>query len=220
MMRLRPIVAYLNGIRVAEANGPATLRWNASASGDHSDAAAVSYQNFKISDHLGRLQEGANVLAIQGLNIQLTSSDFLLDALLEVGVVESGKVADGAIRYSDEIGVSQVTHIKARSLANGRWSAASEGVFYPGGLTSSVKFSEIMYHAPGGDEFEFIELTNFGPVTVDLSQYSLSGVSFSFPFGSFLDPGESLVLASDQKPLAFAERYPAITVWGHYGGSL
>ncbi|MDA7644740.1 lamin tail domain-containing protein [bacterium] len=213
-------VAYLNGIRVAEANGPATLRWNASASGDHSDAAAVSYQNFKISDHLGRLQEGANVLAIQGLNIQLTSSDFLLDALLEVGVVESGKVADGAIRYSDEIGVSQVTHIKARSLANGRWSAASEGVFYPGGLTSSVKFSEIMYHAPGGDEFEFIELTNFGPVTVDLSQYSLSGVSFSFPFGSFLDPGESLVLASDQKPLAFAERYPAITVWGHYGGSL
>ena len=213
-------VAYLNGLRVAGANAPSTVRWNSSASSDHADAAAVSYQNFKISDHLDRLQIGANILAIQGLNAQLTSSDFLLDALLEVGVVESGKVAAGAIRYDDGIRVSEVTHIKARSLSEGRWSAASEGVFYPGGLTSSIKFSEIMYHAPGGDEFEFIELTNFGPVTVDLSQFSLSGVTFSFPFGSFLDSGESLVLASDEKPLAFAERYPEVTVWGHYGGSL
>ena len=213
-------VAYLNGIRIAEANAPTTLRWNSSASGDHADSAAVNFQTFKVSDHMGRLREGANVLAFQGLNAQLTSSDFLLDALLEVGVVEAGKVAAGARLYQGAISVGEVTEIRARSLANGRWSALSEGVFFPGELSAPIKFSEIMYHPPGGEAFEFLELTNFGPVTLDLSQYSLRGVSFEFPFGSFLDPGTSLVLASDRKPVSFQERYPSVEIWGYFSGSL
>ena len=49
---------------------------------------SVSYQSFNVSDHLGRLREGSNVLAIHGLNRQLTSSDFLIDAMLEAGVME------------------------------------------------------------------------------------------------------------------------------------
>ncbi len=213
-------VAYLNGIRIAEANAPSTVRWNSSAAGDHADSAAVNFQTFKVSDHMGRLREGANMLAFQGLNAQLTSSDFLLDAILEVGVVESGKVAEGALLYRDEIVVDDVTEIRARSLANGRWSALSQGVFFPGELTAPIKFSEIMYHPPGGEAFEFLELTNFGPVTMDLSQYSMRGVSFEFPFGSFLDPGASLVLASDEKPESFRQRYPSAEIWGYFNGSL
>ena len=213
-------VAYLNGIRVAEANAPTTLRWNASASGSHADAAAVVYQSFRITEHMRRLRDGENILAIQGLNAQLTSSDFLLDALLEAGVVESGKVAPGALLYEDAIAIEGVTEIRARSFSNGRWSAQSRGVFYPGSLTSAVRFSEIMYHPPGGDEFEFLELSNFGPVTVDLSKYRLRGVSYSFPFGSFLDPGASVLLASNQKPFSFEQRYPEVPVWGYFGGSL
>ena len=123
--------AYLNGRRIASANAPTTLRWNAAASADNPDSAAVSYQSFNVSDHLGRLREGSNVLAIHGLNRQLTSSDFLIDAMLEAGVMESGKVAEGAIRYQGPIAIDEVTNIRARSLQNGRWSALGAGVFIP-----------------------------------------------------------------------------------------
>jgi hypothetical protein len=213
-------VAYLNGRRIASANAPTTLQWNASANGDNPDASAVNFQTFKVSDQMHLLREGDNVLAFQGLNVQLSSSDFLLDALLEIGVSESGKVADGAILYEGPIPIDSVIDVRARSLSNGLWSALSSGVFYPGGLTSDLKLTEIMYHPPGGDAFEFVEVTNLGPVRVDLSRYEFRGISFSFAPESFLEPGGTLLLASDQNPSAFQLRYPSVSVWGYFAGSL
>ena len=40
---------------------------------------------FIISDHVNLLRQGQNILAIQGLNVSLTSSDFLITASLEAG---------------------------------------------------------------------------------------------------------------------------------------
>ncbi len=212
--------AYLNGRRIAAANAPSSLQWNSSANGDHPDASAVIFQDFKVSDHLNLLRERSNTLAIHGLNAQLSSSDFLLDALLEVGVEESGRVSEGAVLYTGPIAVESTTHIRARTFLDGRWSAMSSGVFYPGGLTSGLKITEIMYHPPGGDAFEFVELTNFGPVSVDLSRFSFRGISYSFPPESVLSSGSTLVIASDQNPSAFELRYPAVSVGGYFAGSL
>ncbi len=89
--------AYLNGKPIAAANAPSSLQWNTSASGDHPDASAVIFQSFNVSDHMQLLKEGGNTLAIHGLNAQLSSSDFLFDALLEIGVEQSGRVADSAV---------------------------------------------------------------------------------------------------------------------------
>ncbi len=75
-------IAYLNGTRVASALAPANPSWNASATGQHDDGDAVIFQNFSLNEHLGRLQLGRNVLAIQGLNANNTSSDLIIMPVL------------------------------------------------------------------------------------------------------------------------------------------
>ena len=93
-------------------------------------------------------------------------------------------------------------------------------MFYPGSLTSNIQFTEIMYHPPGGDAFEFVELTNFGPIAMDLSRYSLRGISYEFAPEISLESGGTLLLASDQNPATFQLRYPDVQVWGYFAGSL
>ena len=76
-------VAYLNGVRIAEANAPAAPTWNAAATVQHDDAAAVLFEEVDVSAALGDLAEGENLLAIHGLNASLTSSDFLIAVELD-----------------------------------------------------------------------------------------------------------------------------------------
>jgi len=74
-------VAYLNGAKVGEANAPASVAWNSSA------LSAMEYSQptiIDISRHLDKLVAGENLLAIHGLNASTSSSDFLINAKLEV----------------------------------------------------------------------------------------------------------------------------------------
>jgi len=212
--------AFLNGRRIADANAPTSIRWNSVANSEHADSEAVEYQVFNVTDRMNLLRDGANLLAIHGVNVSLRSSDFLIDALLEVGILEAGKVAPNAIPYRSPIVIDEPTEIRARSVTDGRWSALNSGVFYPGNLTPDIKFTEIMYHPPGGDAFEFIELTNFSPVSYDLSGHQLQGVSYDFVSGASLAAGASMVLASNNNPAAFQLRYPLTHVDAYFGGSL
>lgn len=70
--------AFLNGVRVADANAPGALSWDTEASGNHSDSEAVTLIDFDISNHAHLLVDGPNILAIHGLNDSLTSSDMLI----------------------------------------------------------------------------------------------------------------------------------------------
>ncbi len=84
-----------------------------------------------------------------------------------------------------------------------------------------------MYHPPtsppGGvfdrDEFEFIELKNIGPVSMNLAGvHFTNGVEYTFASVN-LAAGATIVLAKN--PTAFASRYPAVlNVTGPYLGSL
>ena len=76
-------VAYLNGELIAQVNAPASPEWNSSASGTHSDSLAVVYQEFSVDQHLGKLVEGENVLAIHGLNQSNNRTDFLIGPRLD-----------------------------------------------------------------------------------------------------------------------------------------
>lgn len=70
--------AFLNGVRVAFSNSPASTTWNSKATGSHADGDATTFKAFNISAHAHLLNTGANVLAIQGLNTSMTSSDMLI----------------------------------------------------------------------------------------------------------------------------------------------
>jgi hypothetical protein len=75
-------VAFLNGQQVASANAPATPVWNSAATQLNLDPGAVQWQEFDLSAAQPYLQAGNNVLAIQGLNLGATNTDFLLQAQL------------------------------------------------------------------------------------------------------------------------------------------
>ncbi len=66
-------IAYLNGTEVARRNAPAGAAWNSKATAVHS--ATVS-EDIPLTDQLGLLQTGTNLLSIQGLNISTNDADF------------------------------------------------------------------------------------------------------------------------------------------------
>ncbi len=70
-------------------------------------------------------------------------------------------------------------------------------------------------------DFEFVEVFNAGPNTVDLSRAQFtSGIDFVFPEGSAVRAGEHIVIA--RKLEAFLTRYKAdgMTILGDYEGKL
>ena len=89
-------VAYLNGARIASHNAPATLAWNSSAIASHSDTEAVVFSDFTVANPASLLVPGANVLAIHGLNLGGSSTDFLIGVELDATLATS---AGAALRY-------------------------------------------------------------------------------------------------------------------------
>jgi hypothetical protein len=79
-------VAWLNGTEVARRNFDNTPAWDSRASASHPDSLAVDFEEIDISEYIGDLKLGDNLLAIHGLNASATSSDMLVSAELD-GVV-------------------------------------------------------------------------------------------------------------------------------------
>ena len=69
--------------------------------------------------------------------------------------------------------------------------------------------------------FEFVELTNTGSTIIDLTNVAFTdGITFTFPAGTTVAPGERVIVVSDQA--AFEFRYGAgiADIAGHYTGNL
>lgn len=88
-----------------------------------------------------------------------------------------------------------------------------------------LRITKLMYApAPGGDysagDYEYVELRNTGSAPLDISGVTFDrGISFTFPPGSVLSPGQRILLVKN--PEAFASRYGAgLPVAGTYEGSL
>lgn len=71
-------IAYINGQEIAWRNAPETPVWNSTATISRPDDAGLTYEDITVDLPEGLLVEGANVLAIQGLNSEATSTDFLI----------------------------------------------------------------------------------------------------------------------------------------------
>ncbi|MGD8499463.1 MAG: chitobiase/beta-hexosaminidase C-terminal domain-containing protein, partial [Phycisphaerales bacterium] len=162
-------VAYLNGAEVARRNFSGAPSWNSRASSGHDDSAAVTFENIDISGSLGSLQDGGNVLAIHGLNVGTTSSDFLISVQLVAGESTfTGEIlSPSAIEYTGPVTLDESVHIKARVLSGSTWSALNEATFAVGPVADNLRITEIMYHPqdtndPNDPNEEFIELKNIG----------------------------------------------------------
>ncbi len=100
----------------------------------------------------------------------------------------------------------------------------------PSAVQRYLRITEIMYNpspvsgnTTDPQEFEYIELRNTGPVTLNLGGVALTaGVEFRFPavgLGSSLAAGESVLVV--RNPAAFAARYGAgFAIAGQFTGSL
>ena len=102
--------AFLNGQPVASANAPATLEYDSEAEGDNPDGNATTFQDFAIDASL--LQEGANLLAIQGLNNGIGSSDMLISPGLVGGVATFTESIYGVSYQWNEAG-TEATLVKS-----------------------------------------------------------------------------------------------------------
>ncbi|MHC4425224.1 MAG: lamin tail domain-containing protein, partial [Planctomycetota bacterium] len=221
-------IAYLNGVEVARRNFDGTPTPNSSASTSHFDAEALQFEDIDISAFLSTLQQGSNLLAIQGLNASATGSDFLISAeLLAGGDGPDNGGLPGVTEYTDPITLTRSTHVKARVQNGSTWSALSEAVFAVGPVADTLHITEIMYHPqnptdpndPNDPNEEFIELKNIGAETINLNLVSFTnGIDFTFP-SLELAAGEYIVVVQDRN--AFEARYgTAVNIAGEYTGRL
>ncbi|MHC4520717.1 MAG: CotH kinase family protein [Planctomycetota bacterium] len=167
-------VAYLNGTEVARRNFAGEPTWNATATTSNNDFDAVVFEPIDISEHLIKLREGTNILAIQGLNTSPTSSDLLITPELTVTREVVVDMPTGVLSYTAPIPLTESVHVKARGRSGNTWSALNEATFAVGPVAESLRISEIMYHpadtgGPDDPNTEYVELTNIGPETINLN---------------------------------------------------
>lgn len=217
-------VAALNGTVVQRANAPATELWNSSANALHPDSDALTYTPFPIpaSTFHSLLRVGDNVVAVQGLNQSVNSSDFLSTVRL-VSSTGGGSVPSPAARLYDPANPPRLTDsptVKARAVSGGEWSALTEAAFITGTAASSrnLVVSELQYHpanpleqeiAAGFTEdgdFEFVELYNISRDTIQLKDCGFkSGITFDFNDSQIQEllPGARLLVAKNPAALRF-----------------
>ena len=217
-------IAYINGTEVQRVLFTGIPAWNSRADNNH-EAQGIEF--FDISSHLSNLHRGNNILAIQGLNVSASSSDFIISAGLTAGQssspIENG-ISPAAIEYTGPIVLTKSTQLISRVLDSGTWSAMNETTFAFGPVAENLRITEIMYHPqdtgdPNDPNEEFIELKNIGTETLNLNLVKFTnGIDFTFP-DIDLAAGHYVVVVKDQK--VFTARYGTdINVAGQYSGSL
>jgi hypothetical protein len=217
-------IAYINGVEVQRALFTGTPAWNSTTSTNHeADGGAES---FDISTYLGTLYQGGNLMAIHGLNVSTTSSDFLILAELVASqgstTTSSSVVSPAAIRYTGPITLTKSTHLKSRVLDSSTWSALNEVTFAVGPVAENLRITEIMYHPKEGfadPNEEYIELKNIGTESINLNLVRFTD-GIDFTFGDIaLAPGRYTVVVKDTG--AFTARYgTTMNIAGQYSGSL
>lgn len=136
-----------------------------------------------------------------------------------------GALAPTALAYQNTLTLTENVHINSRVLNGTNWSALNGAAFTLIQSFTDVLVTEIMYHPAStnatadSDQLEFLELKNVGAVERDLSGvHFTSGVTYTFPNGTKVPPGQFVVLVSDAT--TFADRYPGVRIDGVYQGRL
>jgi len=134
-------------------------------------------------------------------------------------VYGSAAISPAAALYDRPVRLTGNTAIRARTRSGNTWSALNRAEFSVPATWAGLAFTEIMYHAPGGGDYDFLELANLGDSNLALGGLFFSdGISFEFPPETTLASGARLVLASNAA--SFEGAYPAADLFSVYEGSL
>lgn len=217
--------AFLNGYKILEVNIPNTLTWN---SASETFLESEGYEKFNLSQYLNLLKEGENLLSIHAVNTSIQSSDFLIAPLLSIANQSNiGIVSPSAKLFTEAIKISETTTLKARSYSNNILGVLAEANYLIDENLNNLKITELHYHplneiidqdTISNKEYEFLELKNIGEVELNLTASSfVDGISYTFPNGSIIPPGEFIVLASNKSE--FLRRY-GFSPYDEYSGQL
>lgn len=82
-------------------------------------------------------------------------------------------------------------------------------------LSAQVVINEISYNPPesGTDSLEYIELFNAGDAAVDLSGYTMGGVTYQFEEGTMLNPGGFILLCESASAMQNVLGITGVLVW-------
>jgi hypothetical protein len=214
-------VAYINGVKVASRNAPASPTWSSVAT---ANIESYGCENIDISSYAGNLLTGSNVLAIHGLNYSKTDNDFLMSAELEI--INGGGIYPNAQLYTGPITLNRSSEVKARCYKNStrKWSAINEAPYEVGNLKNSLRITEIMYNPadtcePNDEDREYIELKNTSSSTINLNLVKFDkGVDFTFGPNTLATNQHILVV---RNKAAFEAKYgTGLYIAGEYSGSL
>ena len=157
-------------------------------------------------------------IQVNGVQTPITWTDaenWQITAPLPVGanpLTISAYNNQGVLVGTDIITVTNTSPVVLASASN---TIISELHYHP----AEPSAAEIDANFDDQDFFEFIEITNISTDTVDFTNVRfLLGITYDFPSGTTLAPGERLILVANQA--AFAHRYPGITTFDQYNGNL
>ena len=217
------LVAFINGYEVTSINKPESFVWNSNCANRSDD---TSFATLPISQHLGKLNAGQNILAIHAMNQSTTSSDFLISVELIAGIDSSTPPmpSPAACEYTAPFTLNKTTNLKARVIDSNNWSALCDAIFAIGPVAENLSITEIMYHPqdtndPNDPNTEFIELRNIGAETINLNLVKFTnGFDFTFPDVN-LTSTQNILIVKDIN--AFEAKYSSgLNIAGQYTGSL
>lgn len=229
-------VVYVNGSEIARhPNLPANPAFNLYSGNTVGDNAIET-----LSIPTSAFSPGENTIAVEIHQGNASSSDMSFDLSL------TGRPAGGGDTLTLNLPetIDGPVWIKSRTYSSttGTWSALNQAFFSIAEPATPVdiRISEVHYHPSpptpaelaidptfDQDDFEFIEIVNVGPSTVDLGEAAfvqiqvgdqLEGVEYTFPPGTLINPGERLIIAANAT--AFAARYPGVPIAGDYSNRL
>ena len=165
-----------------------------------------------------------------GFNLALTAPDGAVYYTLDGSDPRAagGSIAPGAQLYAAPVALASNARVFTRArVANQAWGWSPPTIATFVVQTPKLVITEIMYHPappPAGslyatEGFEYIELQNVGPESLQLNGYRLSG-GIDFTFSSLnLNAGERVVVVKNQA--AFLSRYGGgAVIAGEYLGNL
>lgn len=173
-------VIYINGVEAARSNMPPGIithdpaTWSASGVGG---AGETTFHEIEIDESL--LNIGENVIAVSLHQTNSNSSDFSLDVELLGLYTESGEQYRV---YADKLELNVVDDILVKA------------VFMP---IPPIVINEIGFQPAKGSAHQFIEIYNHEDFAVDVSNWSLEGVDFTFPSGVSINPREAVLIVAD-----------------------
>jgi len=159
-------IAYLNGREIGRENFPATgtPQWNSEAETTHDDGLAVNLEPFDVSDYIGELDVGDNLLAIHALNAGVSSSDFLISPEL-VATVETSQEDTFAhlLALHNDLRITEIMY-------NPAGSEQLEFIELQNTGTGDIDLDGVRLSCHGGDPDAYIDFV-FPEMTLEAGEY-------------------------------------------------